>query len=82
MTDRMILTPYFLDEFDPAAAALAGHDWRVVAPALPDGDRPARPEPHPRPPAPRASRAVAARALGPTTAAGGRALLSQTGGAA
>ncbi len=42
MTDRMILTPYFLDEFDPAAAALAGHDWRVVAPALPDGDRLAR----------------------------------------
>lgn len=42
MSDRMILTPYFLDEYDPAVAALAGDEWRVVSPALPDGDRLAR----------------------------------------
>ena len=42
MNDRMILTPYFLDEYDPVIAALAGDDWHVVAPDLPDGDQPTR----------------------------------------
>lgn len=42
MDDRFILTPYFLDAYDPAIAALAGDGWRVVAPPLPDGDRQAR----------------------------------------
>ena len=42
MDNRMILTPYFLDKYDPAIAALAGDDWRVVAPDLPDGDQLAR----------------------------------------
>lgn len=31
MTDRHILTPYFLDEFDPEIAAMAGDNWRLVA---------------------------------------------------
>jgi arginase len=39
MTDRMIVTPFFLDEFDPTIAEMAGDDWRVVLPALPDGDQ-------------------------------------------
>lgn len=39
MNDRMILTPYFLDEYDPAVAEMAGDEWRVVAPDLPDGDQ-------------------------------------------
>lgn len=42
MDDRFILTPYFLDEYDPALAAMAGDGWRVIAPPLPDGDRLAR----------------------------------------
>ena len=42
MNDRMILTPYFLDEYDPIIAALAGDDWRVVTPDLPNGDQLAR----------------------------------------
>ncbi len=35
MNDRMILTPYTLDEYDPALAGMAGDDWTVVEVELP-----------------------------------------------
>lgn len=34
MTDRFILTPYFLDELDPNLALMAAADWRVVGTAV------------------------------------------------
>ena len=37
MTDRMILTPYFLDKHDPRLEVLADDSWRIVKPELPDG---------------------------------------------
>lgn len=42
MSDFFILTPYFLDEFDPAMVDLAADDWYVNEPDLPDGDQLAR----------------------------------------
>ncbi len=39
MSDRTILTPYFLDEPDPAIADMAAPDWRVIQPDLPPGER-------------------------------------------
>ncbi|MBP6786040.1 MAG: arginase family protein, partial [Candidatus Promineofilum sp.] len=42
MNDRFILSPYFLDEYRPAVAALAAHDWRVVQTELLPGEPTAR----------------------------------------
>ncbi|MCA9868176.1 MAG: arginase family protein [Anaerolineae bacterium] len=42
MNDRFILSPYFLDEYKPAVAALAADDWRVVWAELPPGETTAR----------------------------------------
>ena len=39
MSDRTILTPYFLDELRPAIADMAAPDWRVVQTELPPGER-------------------------------------------
>lgn len=39
MSDRTILTPYFLDEPRPAIAGMAAPDWRVVQTELPPGER-------------------------------------------
>lgn len=38
MNDRFILTPYFLDEYDPEIAPLAAEDWRVIEPQLPESE--------------------------------------------
>ena len=42
MTDRFILTPYFLDEYEPEVAGLAGNDWRVVMTELPAAEKTSR----------------------------------------
>ena len=42
MSDRYILTPYFLDEPDPPIDPLAGKEWRVVRADLPPGEVTAR----------------------------------------
>lgn len=42
MTDRTILSPYFLDSASDELRALAAPDWRVLDVALPDGERLAR----------------------------------------
>ena len=39
MSDRTILTPYFLDEPRPALAGMAAPDWRVIHADLPPGER-------------------------------------------
>jgi arginase len=39
MSDRTILTPYFLDEPRPAIAHMAAPDWRVIQTELPPGER-------------------------------------------
>jgi arginase len=39
MKDRFILTPYFLDRPLPALSKIAGDDWTIIAPQLPDGDQ-------------------------------------------
>ncbi|MBP6789671.1 MAG: arginase family protein [Candidatus Promineofilum sp.] len=39
MSDRTILTPYFLDDPRPAIAGMAAPDWRVVSAELPPGER-------------------------------------------
>ncbi|MGD8256250.1 MAG: arginase family protein [Desulfobacterales bacterium] len=38
MKNRLILTPFFLDEFLPGLESLAPSDWHINKPDLPDGD--------------------------------------------
>ena len=42
MNDRFILSPYFLDKYNPAAATLAADDWHVLPAELPPGETTAR----------------------------------------
>jgi arginase len=58
--NQFILTPFFLDEPCPGLKALAGPDWIINEPQLPDGDRPIRVAAVYRPLVPWISQAAAA----------------------
>jgi arginase len=42
MSDRFILSPYFLDAYQPEIAKMADQDWRVIRASMPEGGKTTR----------------------------------------